>query len=200
MPNAPPGRRPPNTPLECSKSEFRFANFLVSVADVKVVEHTVGMIRAAQIDDVPLLIQFIDELAEYERLSDSLTLSEDRLREHLFGERPCIEALVADAEGVPAGFALFYTSYSTFQCRPGIYLEDIFVRPAFRGRGIGRSLLLSVAKIAVDRDCGRMEWAVLNWNEPAIGFYQSLGAVPLDEWTRYRLTAGALNDAAQMIS
>lgn len=157
------------------------------------------MIRHASIDDVAVLIQFIQELAEYERLSHTLTVNADRLREHLFGDRPCIEALVAEVDGDPAGFALFYTSYSTFQCQPGIYLEDIFVRPAFRGRGLGRSLLLSVAKIAVERDCGRMEWSVLDWNEPAIGFYQSLGAVPLDDWTKYRLTGGALNDAARAV-
>ena len=157
------------------------------------------MIRNATIDDVPVLIQFIQELAEYERLSDTLTLSEDRLREHLFGERPCVESLIAEVDGFPAGFALFFTNYSTFQCQPGIYLEDIFVRPQFRGRGLGRSLLLCVARIAVERKCGRMEWAVLNWNEPAIGFYQSLGAVPLDDWTKYRLAGGALNDAARSV-
>jgi GNAT superfamily N-acetyltransferase len=154
------------------------------------------MIRPATPDDVPLLIQLIWELAEYERLADSLTLDTERLREHLFGPRPCIEAIVAEADGVPAGFALYFTNYSTFQCLPGLYLEDLFVRPDFRGRGLGRELLLAVAKRAVERGCGRMEWAVLDWNQSAIGFYESVGARPLDDWTKYRLAGAALMRAA----
>jgi GNAT superfamily N-acetyltransferase len=162
------------------------------------------MIRSATPADVPILAQFILELAEYERLDHSLTLDEARLRDHLFGPHPYIEALIAEdddpASGTvqPAGFALFFFNYSTFQCLPGLYLEDLFVRPIFRGRGHGKSLLLAVAKRAVERGCGRMEWAVLDWNEPAIGFYQSLGARPLDDWTKYRLTDEALANAATL--
>ena len=156
------------------------------------------MIRPATPADVPTIVQFILELAEYERLGHALMLDEARLRDHLFGPHPYIEALIAEdddpASGSvqPTGCALFYFNYSTFQCLPGLYLEDLFVRPAFRGRGHGKSLLLAVAKRAVERGCGRMEWAVLDWNEPAIGFYQSLGARPLDDWTKYRLTDEAL--------
>ena len=156
------------------------------------------MIRPATPNDVPLLIQLIFELSEYERLSHSVKLDAERLHEHLFGSRPCIEALIAEADGASVGFALFFTNYSTFQCLPGIYLEDIFVRPTFRGRGLGRALLLAVAKLAVERRCGRMEWAVLDWNESAIGFYQSLGAEPLDDWTKYRLADEALVQAAAL--
>jgi GNAT superfamily N-acetyltransferase len=156
------------------------------------------MIRPATPADVPLLIQFIFELAEYERLSHSVDLDANRLHEHLFGSSPCIEALISEVNGVPVGFALFFTSYSTFQCLPGIYLEDIFLRPAFRGRGLGRGLLLAVARLAVERRCGRMEWSVLDWNEPAIKFYQSLGARPLDDWTKYRLADDALIQAASL--
>ncbi len=156
------------------------------------------MIRPATPDDIPRLIQFIFELAEYERLSHSVMLDADRLREHLFGPRPCIEALIAEADGAAVGFALFFTNYSTFQCLPGLYLEDLFVRPSYRGRGLGRALLLAVAALAVERGCGRMEWAVLDWNEPAIGFYQSLGARPLDDWTKYRLSDEALIQAAAL--
>jgi GNAT superfamily N-acetyltransferase len=157
-----------------------------------------AMIRPAIPEDVPTLIQFIFELAEYERLSQTANLDADRLREHLFGSLPCVEALIAEDDNQPIGFALFFTNYSTFQCLPGIYLEDIFVRPAFRGRGVGRALFLTVAKLAVERQCGRMEWAVLDWNESAIGFYQSLGARPLDDWTKYRLTDEALIQAASL--
>lgn len=156
------------------------------------------MIRPATPADAPLLIQFISELADYERLGHTVTLDEDRLRGHLFGPQPCIEALIAEVDKVPAGFALYFTNYSTFQCLPGLYLEDLFVRPQFRGRGLGRQLLLSVARLAVERGYGRMEWAVLDWNEPAIGFYQSMGARPLDDWTKYRLAGAALTRAASL--
>ncbi len=154
------------------------------------------MIRPATPYDVSTILQFILELAKYERLDHTLDLDEDRLREHLFGDRPCVEALIAEDEGRPAGFAIYFFNYSTFQCLPGLYLEDLFVRPEFRGRGHGRALLLAVARLAVDRGCGRMEWAVLDWNEPAIRFYQALGAKPLDDWTKYRLSEDALIRAA----
>lgn len=154
------------------------------------------MIRPATADDVPLIAELITELADYERLRHTLTVDASRLHDHLFGARPCIEALIGEVDGLGVGFALFFTNYSTFQCLPGIYLEDIFVRPEFRGRGIGRALFLAVGKLAVERNCGRMEWAVLDWNEPAIGFYKSLGARPLDDWTKYRLAGDALIEAA----
>jgi GNAT superfamily N-acetyltransferase len=161
-------------------------------------ERTETMIRPATPADVPLIRRLIFELAEYERLSHTVTLDESRLQEHLFGARPCIEALIAEADGEPAGFALFFHNYSTFQCQPGLYLEDLFVRPQFRGRGLGRALFLAVAKLAVQRECGRMEWTVLNWNAPAIQFYESLGAGALDDWTKYRLTDAALQSVAAM--
>lgn len=163
------------------------------------------MIRSATPADMPIIVQFIIELAEYERLSHALTLDEARLREHLFGPHPCIEALIAEDGNPasdtiqPAGLALYFFNYSTFQCLPGLYLEDLFVRPAFRGRGHGKSLLLAVAKRAVERGCGRMEWAVLDWNESAIGFYQALGAQPLDDWTKYRLSDEALVSVAALV-
>src|SRR4029077_6278241 len=117
---------------------------------------------------------------------------EARLREHLFGPRPFAEVLLAEDAGAVVGFALFFPSYSTFRAQPGLYLEDLFVEPEHRGRGHGKALLRALARLAVERDCGRLEWSVLNWNEPAIRFYRSLGAVPLDEWTSYRLTGEAL--------
>lgn len=156
------------------------------------------MIRPATLLDIPLLIDLIYELAQYERLADTVTLDAGRLTDHLFGPRPCVEALIAESTNSPAGFALFFTNYSTFQCLPGLYLEDLFVRPAFRGLGLGRELFLTLARIAVERGYGRMEWAVLDWNEPAIGFYKSMGANPLDDWTKYRLTGNELACAAQL--
>ncbi len=150
------------------------------------------MIRPAAPADVPTVARLIRALAEYERLADHVVLDEDRLREHLFGPRPYCEALIAEDAGTPVGFALFFHNYSTFLGRPGIYLEDLFVLPEYRGRGHGKALLAALARLALERGCGRLEWAVLDWNEPAIGFYKSLGAVPLDEWTAYRVTGEAL--------
>src|SRR5215831_2197304 len=150
------------------------------------------MIRPATRDDVPTIAQLIRHLAEYERLAHEVVLDEARLREHLFGPRPYAEVLLAEDGGAVVGFALFFHNYSTFLGRPGLYLEDLFVRPAARGRGHGKALLLALARLAVERGCGRLEWAVLNWNQPAIEFYQSLGAEPMDEWTAYRLTGDAL--------
>ena len=153
-------------------------------------------IRPATADDVPLILSLIRELADYEKLSDQVSATEAALRETLFSERPgarpAAEVLVAHNDGEPAGFALFFPNYSTFLAKPGIYLEDLFVRPAFRGLGIGKALLASVAKLAVERDCGRFEWSVLDWNEPAIGFYRRLGARPLDDWTQFRLSGAEL--------
>jgi GNAT superfamily N-acetyltransferase len=153
-------------------------------------------IRQATVADVPLILTFIRELAEYEQLTAEVVATEELLREALFGRQPEAEVLLAEWAGAPAGFALFFHSFSTFLGRAGIYLEDVFVRPPLRGRGIGKALLVRLAAIAVERGCGRLEWAVLDWNEPAIGFYKSLGAVALDEWTTYRLTGPALRELA----
>jgi GNAT superfamily N-acetyltransferase len=146
--------------------------------------------------DVPLILRFIQELAEYERLSHEVVATEERLRETLFGPRPAAEVVIARAAGEPVGFALYFTTYSTFLARPGIYLEDLFVLPAWRSRGIGRALLTHLAQLAVRRGCGRLEWAVLDWNEPAIAFYRRLGARPMDDWTTFRLTGDALTRLA----
>lgn len=153
-------------------------------------------IRAAARDDVPVILALIRALAEYEKLLDQVVATEDALAASLFGERPYAEALIARCDGRDVGLALFFHNYSTFLGRPGIYLEDLFVMPEVRGRGIGRALLARVAQIAVARDCGRLEWAVLDWNRPAIDFYRHIGARPLDEWTVNRLTGEALQALA----
>ena len=153
-------------------------------------------IRPATEDDVPIILSLIRELAEYERLSHEVVATEGLLRESLFGERRGAEVLIACCKGAPAGFALFFHSFSTFLGRPGIYLEDLYVKPKFRGRGIGRALLAHLARLAKERGCGRLEWAVLDWNEPAIKLYKSIGAVPTDEWTVYRVTGEALETLA----
>lgn len=153
-------------------------------------------IRPATEDDVPIILSLIRELAEYERLSHEVVATEGLLRESLFGERRGAEVLIACCKGAPAGFALFFHSFSTFLGRPGIYLEDLYVKPKFRGRGIGRALLTHLARLAKERGCGRLEWSVLDWNEPAIKLYKSIGAVPMDEWTVYRVTGEALETLA----
>jgi GNAT superfamily N-acetyltransferase len=143
-------------------------------------------------EDVPVILELIRGLAEYEKLAHQVIATEERLRATLFGEHPAAEVLLANCGRECAGFALFFPNYSTFLAQPGIYLEDLFVKPQFRGKGIGVALLARLASIAVQRGCGRMEWEVLDWNEPSIGFYKKLGAVPLDDWTRFRLTGAAL--------
>lgn len=153
-------------------------------------------IRPATEDDVPIILSLIRELAEYERLSHEVVATEGLLRESLFGEWRGAEVLIACCKGAPAGFALFFHSFSTFLGRPGIYLEDLYVKPKFRGRGIGRALLTHLARLAKERGCGRLEWSVLDWNEPAIKLYKSIGAVPMDEWTVYRVTGEALETLA----
>jgi len=153
-------------------------------------------IRPATVEDVALVARLIRELAEYERLADAAVATEADLREQLFGERPAAEVLVAEADGEPAGFALFFHTFSTFLGKRGLYLEDLFVRPAFRGLGLGRHLMAALARIAVQRGCGRFEWSVLDWNEPAIGFYRALGASAMDEWTVQRLQGEALRALA----
>jgi GNAT superfamily N-acetyltransferase len=142
--------------------------------------------------DVPLILNFIRKLAEYEKLAHQVVATEDMLRDELFGSRPAAEVLIAYWDEEPAGFALFFHNFSTFLGRRGIYLEDLFVDPAQRGKGIGKALLIHLAKIAKERACGRLEWSVLDWNKPAIDFYKSLGAVPLEDWTQFRLTGEAL--------
>ena len=150
-------------------------------------------IRPAGEGDVPVILALIRGLAEYEKARpEDLPVDEAALRESLFGAQPAAEVLLADVEGETAGFALFFHNFSTWQGRRGLYLEDLFVRPEMRGRGIGQALLRELARIATDRGCARMEWAVLDWNTPAIDFYASLGAVPMDEWTVFRLTAPAI--------
>lgn len=153
-------------------------------------------IAPATVADVPLILALIRELAAYEKLSPEVVATEEGLRATLFGEHPYAETLLAREDGESAGFALFFHNYSTFAGRPGIYLEDLYVRPEFRGRGIGRALLAHLAHLAVERGCARLEWAVLDWNEPSIGFYRSLGAVPMDDWTVFRLAGGALERLA----
>jgi GNAT superfamily N-acetyltransferase len=146
--------------------------------------------------DVPLILQLIKALAEYERMSNDVVATEDRLRETLFGAHPTAEVVIGYAGDEPAGFALFFHNYSTFLGKPGLYLEDLFVVPAFRGRGYGKALLQHLATLAVERGCGRFEWSVLDWNEPAIGFYKKLGAMPMDTWTIFRVTGDALQRLA----
>jgi GNAT superfamily N-acetyltransferase len=154
-------------------------------------------LRFGRPDDVSTIFGLIQGLAEYERLSDAVVGSEDLLREHLFGARTFAEVLLAEVEGRAVGFALFFHNYSTFLTRPGVYLEDLFVLPEERGRGYGKALLAGLARLAFERGCGRLEWSVLNWNEPSIQFYRALGAVPMDEWTVNRVTGEALERLAQ---
>jgi GNAT superfamily N-acetyltransferase len=144
-------------------------------------------IRPARPEDAELLVNLVRELAVYEKLEQHALATPDDFRRHLFGPRPAAEAAVAEVDGEPAGFALWFGTFSTFRGQPGLYLEDIFVKPAYRGRGIGKGLLAAVARRAVERGCGRLEWSVLDWNAPAIGFYQSFGARPMDDWTVYRI-------------
>jgi GNAT superfamily N-acetyltransferase len=153
-------------------------------------------IEPARQSDVSLIRQLISELAEYEKLSHAMEATEERLAAELFGPRPAAEVLIAYAADEPAGFALYFQNFSTFVGKPGLYLEDLFVRPQWRGRGLGRLLLTRLAKIAVARDYGRMEWAVIDWNESAIGFYRRLGARTMDEWILCRLTGDELRQLA----
>jgi GNAT superfamily N-acetyltransferase len=153
-------------------------------------------IRPAIRDDVPTIADLIRGLARYEKLEHDVVMTEALLDTALFGERQYAEVLLAEDDGRPVGFALFFHNFSTFLGRPGIYLEDLFVLPETRGRGIGRTLLTHLARLAVERGCGRLEWAVLDWNRDAIGFYERIGARPISEWTVYRLTGEALSGLA----
>src|ERR1700720_2969612 len=145
-------------------------------------------IRPATIADVPIILELIRALATYERAPNEVTATEEQLVDVLFGEKPAAEVLLAFEAGTAVGFAVYFYNFSTWLGRPGLYLEDLFVKPEKRGKGYGRALLIELAKTARDRSCGRMEWAVLDWNEPAIKFYRSLGAKPMHEWTVFRLT------------
>lgn len=145
-------------------------------------------IRGANKEDVSLILNLIKQLAEYEKLRHEVVATENDIRENIFGEKKYAEVLIAEYENRPAGMALFFHNFSTFVGRPGIYLEDLFVLPEFRGKGIGKKLLLSLIKLADDRNCGRVEWCVLDWNEPAINFYKKLGAVSMDAWNVFRVT------------
>ena len=153
-------------------------------------------IRPAATADLPLIAALIRELAEYEKLSHEVRFDEARLAEYLFGARPYAEVVIAEAAGEACGFALFFHNFSTFEGRPGIYLEDLFVRPEARGRGLGKALLAHLAGLAIARDCARLEWWVLDWNAPSIGFYKALGARPMDEWTVMRVDGAALAELA----
>ncbi|WP_437678346.1 N-acetyltransferase family protein [Sorangium sp. So ce131] len=155
------------------------------------------MIRPATRDDIPTIARLIRLLAEYERLAHEVVFDEEELAKHLFGPRPAAEVVLAEAEGAAVGFALFFQNFSTFLGKPGIYLEDLFVLPEHRGSGHGKALLVHLAQLAVQRGSGRLEWSVLDWNEPAIGFYRSLGATPMAEWTVHRLTGDALERLAR---
>jgi GNAT superfamily N-acetyltransferase len=153
-------------------------------------------LRQAQVADTQQILAFVRELAEYEKLAHEAVADEATLAAQLFGDRPAAEVVIADVDGQPAGFALFFHNFSTFLGKRGLYLEDLFVRPQFRGLGLGRRLMVHLAQLAVERDCGRFEWSVLDWNTPAIDFYRELGASPLDEWTVQRVTGDALKALA----
>jgi GNAT superfamily N-acetyltransferase len=153
-------------------------------------------IRPARLEDVPMILQLIRDLATYERAPDEVAATERQLVDVLFGEKPTAEVLLAFEGESPVGFAVYFYNFSTWLGRPGLYLEDLFVKPEKRGKGYGRALLIELAKIARDRGCGRMEWAVLDWNEPAIKFYRSLGAKPMHEWTVFRLTGDEIRKLA----
>ncbi|MBJ7501468.1 MAG: GNAT family N-acetyltransferase [Sphingopyxis sp.] len=153
-------------------------------------------IRPATPADLSLIAQFIRDLAEYEKLSHEVRFDEARLGEKLFGARPYAEVVIGEIDGTAQGFALFFHNFSTFEGRPGLYLEDLFVRPAARGSGLGKALLAHLARLCTERDCARLEWSVLDWNAPSIGFYQSLGAKLMDEWTVMRVDGDALTALA----
>lgn len=153
-------------------------------------------IRPATTNDAALVLAFIRELAAYEKLSHEVRVTEEQVRSTLFGDRPVAEVVIASLDDRPVGFAVFFPSYSTFLGRPGLYLEDLFVRPEARGLGVGRALLAYLARLTVERGWGRLEWRVLDWNEPSIAFYKKLGAQPLDDWTVFRVTGEALQELA----
>jgi len=153
-------------------------------------------IRMARETDIPLILHFIQSLADYERLRESCVATEAQLHATLFGDKPGAEVIIASIGDEPMGFALFFHNYSTFLAQRGLYLEDLFVKPEARGHGVGYALLSALARIAIERNCGRLEWAVLDWNQLAIDFYKRIGARPLDDWTVFRMTGDALENLA----
>jgi len=157
------------------------------------------LLRFAEEKDTAIILEFIRGLAEYEHLLDTVEIKEVDIKKYLF-EKKLLEVVIGEYDGIPAGFALFFHNFSTFLGRPGIFIEDLFVKPEFRGRGLGKILFSFLAKIAVERNCGRLEWACLNWNKPSIAFYKSQGARPLDEWTTYRLTKDGITKLAEEFS
>ena len=161
------------------------------------MKETVLSIRPATVADVPVILQLIRDLAAYERAPNEVTATKEQLVDVLFGKKPAAEVLLAFENETPVGFAVFFHNFSTWLGRPGLYLEDLFVKPEMRGKGYGRALLVDLAKVALERGCGRMEWAVLNWNDPAIQFYRKLGAKPMDEWTVFRLTHDGIAKVAE---
>jgi GNAT superfamily N-acetyltransferase len=154
-------------------------------------------IRSAALEDAATIVDLIKGLAEYEKLSHEVVVTEDKIKDTLFGEKKYAECLIAEIEQKPVGFALFFHSYSTFLGKPGLYLEDLFVKPEFRKQGVGKALLRRLAQIAVQRNCGRLEWSVLDWNKPAIDFYMDIGAKPMSEWTVFRLTEDEMKTFAK---
>ncbi len=176
-------------------TEFAAAG-AIAAGESAVESQPAFSIRPARPEDAATIANLVYELAVYEKLEQFARATPDDFRQHLFGPRPYAEAIVAEIDEEPVGFALFFPTFSTFRGQPGLYLEDIYVRPVHRGRGIGKALLTTVAKIAMDCGLGRLEWAVLNWNSPAIRFYRGLGARPLDDWTAYRINDGPLAELA----
>jgi GNAT superfamily N-acetyltransferase len=161
------------------------------VKKYRIDEHI--LLRFAEPEDGALILEFVRSLAEYEKLLDSVEADAEGFKKYLFDEKKA-EALIAEYDGESAGFALFFHTFSTFAGRPGLYLEDLFVKPAYRGKGLGKLFLAFLARLALDRNCGRFEWACLDWNEPSKKFYKSQGARPMDEWTTYRLSGAALEE------
>lgn len=156
-------------------------------------------IKFASINDVPLILHFIKELAQYEKLLDQVVATEEILQNKLFGNKKYAEVILAYIDNVPVGFTLFFHNFSTFLGKPGIYLEDLYVIPDMRGKGIAKKMLSFLAKLTIGRDCGRLEWWVLDWNKPAIDFYKAIGATPMNEWTVQRVTRQALHDLARFV-
>ena len=165
---------------------------------IKTPTQRIITLRPAAAADIPHILAFIRELAEYEKLAHEAVADESTLMTQLFGAKPAAEVVIAEVDGQPAGFALFFHNFSTFLGQRGLYLEDLFVRPQYRGLGLGKRLMVHLAQLAMQRDCGRFEWSVLDWNEPAIRFYRSLGAAGLDEWTVQRVTGEALRKLADV--
>jgi GNAT superfamily N-acetyltransferase len=180
----------------CQATRFPLAGAVETIQKSDMPQPAGFSIRPATRDDIPLILGFIQALAEFENLTDEVTATEVELRNELFGAAPRAEVLLACEDGTPVGFALFFHNFSTFLSRTGLYVEDLFVLPEHRGKGYGRALMLQLAKVARERGCGRFEWTVLDWNQPAIEFYRSLGAEPMSQWIIQRVTGEALDKLA----